>query len=99
MNKKVKIAIAVVAVIVVVVVVYYVFKAPGVTWEEHKGGDIGGFDIEIDQSGLTVAAAKAKAEQLKAKSFLMNGSTTFFKSVSGPIKSDPAGSYILYVAK
>lgn len=99
MSKGLKIGLGIGAIVIIALVLYFLLRTPAAGFRAIKGGDISGtqYDLSIDDSGLSLDAAKNKAVELGAKAFLVNGTRTIFKNASGPVTTDPAGTYTLYV--
>lgn len=99
MSKGVKIGLGIAGILLVLLVLYYLLRKPAVSWKAIPGGDISGvgFDIATDDSNLSLDAAKARAAELGALSFLKNGSRTIFKNASTPVSTTTSGTWTLYV--
>lgn len=98
MSKGMKIGIGVVVVIVILLVLYFVFRKPAPVWKEYPGGDISGTQYDIARETFTTLdESKKRAQELNAKSFLVNGSTVIYKNAKAPIATETGASYKLYV--
>lgn len=98
MTTKKKLIIVAIVVVVVVIAIWLVMRNSTGNWKEIRGGDISGTQYDIQNGPFTTLDdAKKRANELGAKSFLVNGSNVIYKNVKTPISTDPSGSYTLYV--
>lgn len=98
MSKGLKIGLGIGVLLLIIAVLYYVLKGSA-KFSEYPQKDIGEGAIS-DESGVTLAQAKANAVKLNAASFVYYPDTqrAFYKSKSGPILNGwNPGTYTLYV--
>lgn len=100
MSKGLKIGLGIGLVLLLIVILYFIFRTPtsSVTWKAIVGGDISGTQYDIERGNFTTLDdAKARAVELNAASFLVNGNSVFYKNAKSPVSTTAGQTYTLYV--